>query len=229
MNTRGSGGRQEPRYTLWIDGVGAYVLFLNSRVSIGGPAAVEGRFHKMLPNGTPDSAKPEDAAADVALLANLSRQHAAVVRSGDGYVLQAHSWVKVAGRLVDERTDLNDANEIEMGTAKLRFRMPNPLSHSARLEFVSDHRPVPSVDGVVLMSETCLLGPGSENHVPCPQWPGTVILIRDRDGLRCKSRLDLFAGQRSVSDNVVLQPGDVVSGPDLRFRVEAAASGRTNR
>ena len=200
-----AGGQADPtRFTLWIDGVGAYLLCLGDRVTIGGPE-----------HGT-DS-------ADVALLANLSRRHATLVRTREGYVLEAHSAVSVAGRAVYDRTRLNTNYEVQLGDCvRLRFRQPTVLSATAVLDFLSDHRPSRRVDGVILMDETCLLGPGGENHVRCLDWPDSVVLFRQGGEFRCKSRADIFVDGTLVRDGGAVTPGDVVTGPELRFRIEAA-------
>jgi hypothetical protein len=192
------------KFVVWIDRVGAFLLCLGNEVSIGGPAA-------------------EEARADVSLLANLSRRHATFVRSGERYLLLAHSPVHVAGRAVHDRVDLSDGYDVALGAnVRLRFRLPSVMSGTARVEFVSDHRPARSVDGVILMDDTCLFGPGAENHVRCPHWPHAVLLFR-RDGkLWCKSREEIFLGGRHAPEGGELEPGVVVAGTDIRFRIEAA-------
>src|SRR5260370_41664902 len=108
---------------------------------LGGPAA----------EGTP---------ADVSFRATLSRRHATFVRSGERYLLLAHAPVQVAGRAVHDRVDLSDGYEVALGAnVRLTFRLPSVMSGTARLDFASDHRAARSADGVVLMDETCLLGP----------------------------------------------------------------------
>jgi hypothetical protein len=201
------------QYVLWIDGVGTYLMCLSECVTIGGPQSGTG-------NGKP---------ADVSLLAHLSGQHASVIRSGDGYLLEAHAPTRLSGRDVLDRCCLCDGDEIQLGeNVRLRFRLPSALSASARLEFVSTHRPRRSTDGVVLMDETCLLGSGSENHVPCPNWSDSVLIFRKKNELWCKSRLDLFVGDRHIRGGWRLNPGDIVTGPDLRFHLEAAKPAMTD-
>ena len=63
-------GPANARYLLWIDGVGAYLLCLGQRVTIGGQ-------------------RPDGTNADVPLMANLSRTHATFLRGAEGYVLEA--------------------------------------------------------------------------------------------------------------------------------------------
>ena len=193
----------QSRFMLWIDGVGAYLVCLGSRVTIGGPG------------GHTD-------AADICLLANLSRQHTTLIRSQEGYLLESHSAVRVADRAVEERTHLNNGYEIELGSnVKLRFRLPTVLSATATLEFLSDHRPSQSVDGVILMEDTCLLGPGREKHVQCPHWSDTVVLFRRNSQFCCKSQSNLFIDGKLMREGTPLASGDVITGPDFRFRVEA--------
>lgn len=196
---------QPRRFLLWIDGVGAYLLCLSERMTIGGPAS-------------------EGVPADLSLMAGLSRQHATILRGAEGYLLEAHCPTRVGGRDVHERAHLNDQYEIELaGRVRLRFRLPTVLSGSARLEFVSDHRPAQRLDGVVLMDDTCLLGPGGENHVTCPDWPGSIVLFRRDGGLWVKSRLDVFVGTQHAAAGARVNSGDIVTGPELRFRLEAAS------
>lgn len=190
------------RFMLWVDGVGAFLVCLAEEVTIGGP------------NGGGNG-------ADVSLLANLSRKHATVVRTGEGYVFQPHAESRLAGRPLHDRAPLNNDYMIELaGCVRLQFRQPTVLSATAVLEFVSEHRPTHSVDAVLLMDETCLLGPGTDNHVRCPDWTETVVLFH-RDGrFHCKSRADLFVDGDILQETTPLEAGAVVSGPDLRFRLE---------
>ena len=191
------------RFTLWIDGVGAYLLCLGDRVTFGGPEF-------------------DGKSADIALLANLSRQHATLSRTGEGYLLEAHATVSLAGRPVVDRMPTNADCSIELGGGvQLHFRLPTALSATAVLDFVSDHRPAHSVDGIILMHETCLLGPGRECHIHCPDWSETVVLFLRGDAFRCKSRSDLFVDGTRLGEDDVLCPGDVVTGTELRFHLEA--------
>lgn len=198
-----NGTAARDRYTLWIDGVGAYLLFLKDRVTFGGPAR-------------------DNEPADVAMLANLSRKHATIVRGGEGYILEAQGQAQVAGRSVEEHAYLANNHEVRLGSnVALRFRMPSALSATARIDFESDHRPTQSVDGIILMEDTCLLGPGSDNHVQCHEWSESIVLFRKNDELWCKSRGDIFVDGTLVKDAAQLRPGAVVTGLDSRFRLEA--------
>lgn len=192
-------------FYLWIDGVGAYQLFTGNRVTIGGPT------------------RNRDA-ADLVMLANLSRKHATFVRSGEAYVLEAHGACKVADRAVEERTHLNNNYRLELAAGvKLRFRLPSVLSATAVIDFISDHRPNRSIDGVILMEQTCLLGPARDNHVVCPEWNETVLLYRKADGFWCKSQSQIAIDGQWTEGGGLVKPGSCVSGNEFRFRLEACS------
>jgi hypothetical protein len=191
-------------YYLWVDGVGAFQLFTSEEVTIGGPT------------------RDKDP-ADLVLLANLSRRHATFLRSDEGYVLEAHGACKVADRPVEGRTHLNNNYRLELGTGvRLRFRVPSVLSATAVIDFASDHRPSRSIDGVILMDETCLLGPTADNHVVCPDWSQTVLLFRKAGGFWAKAQSQFEIDGKLVSESGgPVKPGSYVSGTDFGFRLEA--------
>lgn len=191
-------------YYLWVDGVGAFQLFTSEEVTFGGPT------------------RDKDP-ADLVLLANLSRRHASFIRSDEGYVLEAHAACKVADRPVEGRTHLNNNYRLELGTGvRLRFRVPSVLSATAVIDFASDHRPSRSIDGVILMDETCLLGPTADNHVVCPDWSETVLLFRKGGGFWAKAQSQIEIDGKLVSESGgPVKPGSYVSGNDFGFRLEA--------
>jgi len=191
------------QFVLWIDQVGAFLVLSGDEITIGGPPA-------------------EGSPARIAMLANLSRRHATVARGGERYLLKAHAPAFVGGRPVHESADLADGCEIALGeSVRLRFRQPNVMSGTARIDFLSDHRPARPVDGIVLMHDTCLLGPGPENHIRCPQWDQPLLLFRRDNEVCCKARDDLFIDGRHAPRGGRLANGSVVSGADMRFRAEA--------
>src|SRR5262249_14765432 len=72
----------QPRFLLWIDGVGGYLVCLGGRVTLG--------------QATPD------AYVDIPLFADVSRHHATLTRETEGYVLEAVRPVQVNGRTLDK-------------------------------------------------------------------------------------------------------------------------------
>ena len=202
-------GKTEPvwqsqceRYLLWIDGVGAWQLCVGSQFLIGGPTL-------------------EHSAADLCLMANLSRRHATLERIGEDWFIQPHGSTVVSGRTATDRTLLKTGDEIKLAErVRIGFRVPSILSGSAVIDFESSHRPAQSVDGIILMTDTCLLGPRRDYHVYCAEWPELVVLFTQDNRLRCRSKLPLKVNDTRVRDSALLEDGAIVSCEDLRFRIE---------
>ncbi|MDB4614113.1 hypothetical protein OAH18_00340 [bacterium] len=190
------------QHLLWIDGVGCWLLCTSDSVSIGGPST-------------------SGETADIRLMANLSRRHVEFKRQGEGYIIHPVAETRVNDRSIYEPSALGNDYEIKLGlTCRLGFRLPTALSSSAVVDFKSGHRPAHSVDGIVLMSDNCLLGSGSDNHIQCEGWPSPVVLFK-RDGkVCCKSREPLMLDGKPIKDYAVLTSGSVISGEELQFRIE---------
>lgn len=204
----------QPRTTvrLWIDGVGCWLLCPATRLTLGGPVE-------------PGSSQPP---ADLCLMANLSRRHATIERIGESYRLLTAGG-DVNGRAVRDETFLKDGDVIALGNnVRMQFKQPSVLSASAVLTpdgpswprmFTGKQTPG-SVDGIVLMDEVCLMGPGSDAHIACPDWDEKVILHR-RDGeLWCRTSSRAWMDSRVMPDAAPLTDGVVVSGDGWRFRAE---------
>ena len=145
------------KYLLWIDGVGAWQLCAGPAFVVGAPSF-------------------EQQSADIALLANVSRRHATITYSGEDWRLDAHQPTSVAGRMVPDTCSLRSGDQICLAErVKLGFRIPSVLSTSAVIDFESDHRPSHSLDGIILLSDHCLLGPRRDHHVFCAHWPDLVV------------------------------------------------------
>jgi hypothetical protein len=154
---------REQRFLLWIDGIGGYLVCLGNRVTLG--------------QATPD------AYVDIPLFADVSRIHASLTRDTEGYVLEATRPLQVNSQTVD-RALLQPGDRVTLGTScQLLFRQPVPVSASARLDLVSGHRLPLTVDGVLLMADTLVLGPGSQVHVPMPDLGQPIVLYRHKEGL----------------------------------------------
>ncbi|MEZ6124579.1 MAG: FHA domain-containing protein [Planctomycetaceae bacterium] len=190
------------RYMLWIDGVGAWQLCVGETFVLGAPSR-------------------EHSAADIELQANLSRKHATISHSDDGWHLEAQQATTVADRSVTSRVAVHSGDQICLGDrVRLGFRVPSPLSQSAVMDFESDHRPPYSVDGIILLVDQCLLGPRKDHHVCCSDWSDFVVLFRQGDHLMCRSRAAIEINGQALQGAGVLNHGDVVTGEELRFRIE---------
>ncbi len=190
-----------PRFLLWIDGVGGYLVCLADEVILG-------------------QAIPDNPIA-IPIQADLSRQHAKIRRQGDGYVIEPLHATWVNGQQVRGKTLLSDGDEIEMASAvRLRFRQPHALSASARLDFISHHRPQPKADGVLLMAESCVLGPKWQNHVICRDWQADVVLYRREGDLYCRAMDSIEIDGQLCDGRGQLASNSHVSGSDFSLSLE---------
>ncbi|MCA9174151.1 MAG: FHA domain-containing protein [Planctomycetales bacterium] len=197
-DTAVSANRGADRFLLWVDAVGGYLVCLSPDVVIGQPA--------------PD--------VDIPLLADLSRRHAKIRRENDAYLLEPLQPVRVEGREVSTPVELHDGDELELGKVRLRFRQPHPLSCTARLEFVTGHRTQPTADAVLLMAESCILGPGAQSHVICRDFGGDVVLFR-RDGqLHCRSLAPIEVDGRRCDGASPLRSDSHIAGEDFSLSLE---------
>lgn len=188
------------RFLLWIDGVGGYLVCLAPKVTIG--------------QATPDGY------VDVPLFADVSRLHAALMRDSEGYLFEALRPSQINAQPAVKAL-LRPNDRITLGTScQLQFRQPAPVSTSARLDLVSGHRFALAVDGVLLMSDTLLLGAGNAVHVTVPDLKATVVLYRHKDGLgvRCPGTFSVD-GQR-MQERALLKPASQVSGEEFSFALE---------
>jgi hypothetical protein len=157
-----------PRFLLWIDGVGGYLVCEGDEVVIGQPAA--------------------GGQVDVPILGDISRQHARIHRNGEGYLLQPLRKTKVGGRPVEGWHTLADGQLLELGEGvQLRFCRPHALSTTARLEFVSHHRTQPAADAVILMSDSFVLGAAPNCHICCRSFSGQLVIYRQDGELWCRA------------------------------------------
>jgi hypothetical protein len=154
------------RLTLWVDAVGAYRVVLADAVVLGQPVPE-------------DRAGGARRAPDLAILGDLAARHARIHRDAESYLIEAIHPVAVDDRPVQKITTLKDGATITLGrNVRLLFRRPHPLSATARLEVVSRHRLEPRADAVLLMADSCVLGPKPTSHVVARDWTGEVVLSR---------------------------------------------------
>jgi hypothetical protein len=162
------GNRYSDRFMLWIDAVGGYWVCLGDEITLGQP--------------------DRRGIADVPILGDLSSRHAIVRRVGEDYLIEALHEVRVDDHKVHEIGRLRDGSRIQLGeSVRILFRRPNALSRSARLDFVSRHHTQPSADAVLLMADTCILGPKPHSHIVCRDWKSETILYRSGQELFCRA------------------------------------------
>jgi hypothetical protein len=185
---------------LWIDGVGGYLVCLANRITLG----------QAIP----------DATVDVPIFADVSRLHATLTRDTEGYLLEAGRPVLVNSRCT-EKALLHSGDRVTLGAScQFQFQQPVPISTSARLDLVSGHRLRLAVDGVLLMADTLVLGPGAQVHVPIPDLQQPVILFRTREGLGVRYPGKLAVDGQSCNQRGTLGPTSSVTGEDFSLAIE---------
>jgi hypothetical protein len=188
------------RLLLWIDGVGAYLICLADRVSLGQAATL--------------------ADVDIPLLADVSRLHAYLSRDAEGYLLEALRPARVNQHGI-QKAVLSDGDRITLGhTCQLTFRKPLPLSGTARLELASGHRLPLALDGVILMAEACLLGPEGKAHVVIPELTRPVVLHRRPGGLGVQAPGEIVVNGQTCRERSDLPLPATVCGGEFRFAIE---------
>jgi len=195
-------GQSGGRFLLWVDAVGGYWVCLDDEVVLGQPAPA-GRV-------------------DVPILGDLSGCHARIRRDSEGYLLEALREVKIDGRRVQQAAALVDGAKVRLGDAVwLLFRRPLALSATARLDFLSRHRTHPSSDAVLLMADTCVLGPKPHSHVVCRDWPREVILYRQEGELFCRTEGTFEIDGLHHHQRGRIHRNARVVGEDFSFSLEA--------
>lgn len=198
----GVSNRQNQQYLLWIDAVGGYLICPQASVAIG--QAVPG------------------TQVEVSVLGDVSRIHATIHRLGDVYLLTPHAMTSVGHRCVQEPVPLHDGDEITLNQrVRIRFRQPHPLSNSACLEMMSRHRTEPAVHSVVLMADSCVLGPSTHSHIICRSWASEIVLARHLEGLRCRAPGEYWVDGQMVRGLTPLTNSSLVQGEGFSWRLES--------
>jgi hypothetical protein len=197
----GPGKCENRRLQLWIDAVGGYLVCLADEVEIGQAS-----------HGT---------TVDIPVFGNLSHVHARIRRDGEGYIITPEGKVKVSGRELIGPSFLSDGDEIQLGdVVRFRFRRPHALSASARLEPLSGHRTQPPSDAILLMAESCVLGPRLHNHVVCRDWSDDVILFRQDEKIHVRASKEIEIDGRLCDGEGELATNSHVCGEDFSLSVE---------
>jgi hypothetical protein len=199
-----TGSESPQRALLWVDAVGGFLVCLDDQVVLGQPS-------------------PGNRIA-LPILADLSRRHAVIRREAGAYVLEPLQTVRVDGREINGPTVLADRQLIELGeSVQLRFTKPHALSVTARLDFESHHKTQPTCDAVLLMADSCVLGPGAHCHVRGRDWQYDVVLYRNGAGFQCRCAAPLIVDGEARSGSIDVESGERVEGESFSFTWEMAS------
>lgn len=196
-----AGNEDLQRALLWVDAVGGFLVCLDDTIAIGQPSAGE------------QIALP--------ILADLSRRHAVIRRDAGAYVLEPLQRTFVDGREIKVPALLTDNQIIQLGdNVRIRFRKPHALSATAKLTLESHHKTQPSVDAVLLMADSCVLGPNRHCHVRCREWQRDVVIYRQSDQLFCRADEPLLIDGVAAGGSNEIHSGARVEGEDFSFAWE---------
>lgn len=196
------GNAPPDRMMLWIDAVGGFLVCGDDQVVLGQPSS--------------------NQAIAVPILADLSRRHAVIRREQGAYVLEPLHPVRLDGRPLSGPVVLDDGQMIELGErVRLRFGRPHALSATARLDLASHHKTQPSADAILLLADSCVLGPHAHCHVVCRDWKQDVVLYRQDGGLRCRSEGPLWVDGEPAHGAADVPPHARVEGSEYCFTWEA--------
>lgn len=181
---------QSHRQILWIDGVGGYLMMQRADVLIGQSGSM----------------------VDISIVGDISRQAAVIRRRESDYFVDPLQETRVNDQVVSSAALLPSEAQLQFGSrVKMRLTKPHPLSSTARLEMVSLHRFHPRVDGVLLLADSCILGPNSSSHVYCPEWSHDLLMF-SQDGQW------YFRTVHEVEVNGVAQTGQIAVTSGMRMR-----------
>ncbi len=190
-----------PRRVLWIDGIGGFLCCDTDEVVIG--QAVGGSL------------------ADIGIVGDLSRQAAAIRRSGGDYLLQPLQQMWLNDAPVERAQLLRDGSVLQLGRrVRVGFAKPNPLSATARLNLLSLNKWKPSVDGVLLLADSCVIGPNPGSHIHCPLWKNELLMFRHADGWYFRTLAEVEVNGQKTQGQIPIVSGMRIRGEDFSLSVE---------
>jgi hypothetical protein len=196
-----AGNDNPQRALLWVDAVGGFLVCLDDHVVIGQPSPGE---RIALP-----------------ILADLSRRHAVIRRDAGAYVLEPLQRTLVGDRPITGPYVLGDDESIQLGdNVRLRFTKPHALSATAKLVVESHHKTQPSADAILLMADSCVLGPNRHCHVRCRDWQHDVVVYRHDGRLYCRAEQQITIDGEPADGEYEIQSGARVEGEEFAFTWE---------
>ncbi len=186
---------------MWIDGVGGFLLIESEEMLIG-------------------QAVPNSSVA-IPIVGDLSRQAAAIRRTGGDYLLQALQPMHLNAIPVERPQLLNSGDLLQFGNrVKLKFHKPSPLSSTARLTMESLNRFKPTVDGVLMLADSCIIGPNPSSHVHCPDWTTEILLFRKGAQWVFRVMEEVDVNGSPAEGHIPLQPGLRIRGEEFSLSIE---------
>jgi hypothetical protein len=191
----------------WIDSVGGYLTFTKPVIRIGQA-------------GCDDN--------DVGILADISGRHAELRRGKTGPILLAFGDTTVNGA-EGSGFLLRDGDRIRMRSVELIYHQPLAWSSTSRLEIVSRHRLPLALDGIVMLGDTCIVGPRRDAHLPAPTWESSIFINWHKDRYWVRGPEALKIDGKEYTGWGPLSPTSEVEGFWGTFRWEPASKKTSRR
>ena len=193
------------RFFLWIDGVGGYLVCTRQSVALG-------------------QAAPQTGPIDVPLYADVSRIHATLIRDEECTMIETAREVLLNGKPTT-RAVLRDGDRIVLpGACHLGFEQRVPGCLTARLTPDNSRRLPMAVEGVLLMADMLILGPGENSHITMPDLDKPIYLLRQKDSLAMRYAGEFHVEGNRCRDKEVLPRQGTVSGETFTFAVEVVSA-----
>ena len=190
-----------PRFCLWVDGAGSYLVLTRPSIAVG-----------------------RGDRADLALDAPISRTHAELQRIESDWFLVAHKPTTVNGRAV-ERVMLSPGDAVNFG-GKLacEFRVRSKLSATAALAFDKPCLPSRDMRQVILMADNIIFSNDAAGHVQSDLAEGRVVLFWGERGLECQTDGDIEVNGQPQSAPCPIALGDRVEAAGWSFALTGDAT-----
>jgi len=194
---------------LWIDGVGCWLLWWGDQLTIGNGRPAMGTLSKM---GTLSQT------GRLRIMADLQTQHATWQRLNRENWLQIHAATRINGREVSGKVLLRNGDEIQLGeSVKVVIQTPSPLSPSSIMTITSGQRMCDFLDGVVLFSQTCLLGSEQQCHIQCRNWKHRIVFFNDDGHLAWRTNQPGAVPGR-------VHAGEIIETSECQLRIESGVN-----
>jgi hypothetical protein len=185
---------------LWLDGVGGYLMLDRDDLLLGQAGGL----------------------VDIGIVGDISRQAAVIRRRSSDYFLDPIQTTRLSGQEITGAQLLSSGALISWGSRlTIKFTKPHPLSSSARLEMISLHRFQPRVDGILLLADSCILGPSPSSHVRCNQWSQDLLMFRQSGAWFFRPMAEVEVdGKPGQQGPIPLRAGLRMRGADFSLSIE---------
>lgn len=195
-------GLMPRQFYLFIDGVGAWLVCLNSKVVLGQATG--------------------ETPVDVPLFADVSRVHANLIRDEESWVMESNAAARTPGGV--DRRILNAGDSIALSaTCCLKFEQNVPGCLTSRLVLMGSRRLPMAVDGVILMADMLVCGSGTRVHIPMSPMKQPLYLVRQQNQLWVQWKGPFRVNGEPVTDRAPLPMSGSVTSEDFTFAIEPVA------